>query len=858
MRERGADTTGRWVGLSILVLSTLACGAHAKAAGATIDVMVRDSWTGLAVPGARLRVGPASVLTGAPKLVDAKTMLPGVTEHGLDGTGRTQLAVPGTASKLEAHAPGYALLRVDIGPGANLPLTVWLDPESHRSVRVPSADADTLVVEGYVVDLASGQGLPGARIALAGVQTTSRKDGGFVLAVPAQPPVGEPALPAEAELSVSAKGFVSYRQAGTLLVPGVVQHMILDLQPGTGERVERVVQKVVDETRAGDEDPAAWQRMLAAREQQAGWEPPSAEALADGPDDVVKGIFVPGVYAADGIRVGTGCDSSNCLSCPAVSAMSLETYVERGVDNEWFVSWDTPQGGAGRHAFRAGAIAYRSYGVHYINSPATAAYNISGTTCHQAYDSSSSTQSRHATRFTHSVVLSRDGINVFRSEYSSENNAVQGAPYCANGDLSCGAGKCGSPAAGWPCLTDHANCTPRPCSGHGRGMCQFGSSFWAINSGKDYLWILDHYYNNNYQPQQQRSVYVEELTDFAVGRNTDGRLEVFGRWSSDNSVRRSSQTVAGATTFNPWDNSLAGQMLSSAAVASNQDGRQQLMVRGTGNDVWTVAQNANGTWGTWTKLAQISGSATLLKASSEPALVRNNDGRLQAFVRGTDQQLYTAAQAAANGSFGAWLALGGICTSAPAAGVNQNGVVQVFVRGIDDRFYSKAQTAAGANAWTDWIALNNTGQLGSKPAVARNADGTLEVFARGLEESGPATYRIRQTVANGVGSWGAWTSMGDTASSAPAVVTNADGRIQVFIRSNTGELKTSQQSTLSGGYPAFTGLGGTCTSAPVAALNSNGRVQVFVRGLDRKLWSKMQGVAGGAIPNTWYPLDGSF
>ena len=42
------------------------------------------------------------------------------------------------------------------------------------------------------------------------------------------------------------------------------------------------------------------------------------------------------------------------------------------------------------------------------------------------------------------MVLSRDGITVFRSEYSSENNALLGAPYCANADRSCGAGSYGA------------------------------------------------------------------------------------------------------------------------------------------------------------------------------------------------------------------------------------------------------------------------------------------------------------------------------------------------------------------------------------------------------------------------------
>ncbi len=34
-------------------------------------------------------------------------------------------------------------------------------------------------------------------------------------------------------------------------------------------------------------------------------------------------------------------------------------------------------------------------------------------------------------------------------------------------------------------------------NGHGRGMCQWGTQRWSINQGKDFVWIVNHYYNNN-------------------------------------------------------------------------------------------------------------------------------------------------------------------------------------------------------------------------------------------------------------------------------------------------------------------------------------------------------------------------
>jgi len=70
--------------------------------------------------------------------------------------------------------------------------------------------------------------------------------------------------------------------------------------------------------------------------------------------------------------------------------------------------------------------------------------------------------------------------NIARSEYFAENN-----------DCGCGNGYSGT-GSSWPCILDTV-CRNRSCYGHGRGMCQWGSSRWA-NRGFTWKWINEHYY----------------------------------------------------------------------------------------------------------------------------------------------------------------------------------------------------------------------------------------------------------------------------------------------------------------------------------------------------------------------------
>ena len=194
------------------------------------------------------------------------------------------------------------------------------------------------------------------------------------------------------------------------------------------------------------------------------------------------------------VRVGYGnaaCSATCCTgSCSHVCVFDLETYVRRGLNDEWIASWNG-------QSLRAGAVAYRSYGAwHALNPVPGRPFDLCSSACCQVNDADTSTATDQAVAATAGLMLVRNQA-VFRSEYSAENNCLLGTQSCANVDLSCGNGFAGSPAAGWPCLADPVG-TDRDCFGHGRGMSQWGTQRWSLAPHlRSWRWQLDHYYNGN-------------------------------------------------------------------------------------------------------------------------------------------------------------------------------------------------------------------------------------------------------------------------------------------------------------------------------------------------------------------------
>jgi hypothetical protein len=141
-------------------------------------------------------------------------------------------------------------------------------------------------------------------------------------------------------------------------------------------------------------------------------------------------------------------------------------------------------------------------------------------------------------------------------------------------------------------------------------------------------------------------------------------------------------------------------------------------------------------------------------------------GRLDVFVRGTDNALYHKFY---DGSWHAFAGLGGALTSSPTAvswGPNR---IDVFAKGDKSNLIHKWWDG---NAWSGWEDLG--GSISSAPDVASWAPGRLDVFARGT--SGELVSRAYQD------GWSPWFSFAGQTLGGPGAVSPDTGVITVVTR----------------------------------------------------------------------------
>lgn len=373
--------------------------------------------------------------------------------------------------------------------GDRLPLTIWLDP-----ISIPGYLSQDLVqscipggmglIHGFIIDENSGLPVSSAYVSLESnsSQVLTDEKGYFRVFYPL---IGNNSdeLPPSDNLIIWASGYKEKRVIGVLL-NGVTSLLLEDMEKGAGELVRDDTHKII----GGNSEMNQMQ------------EPENISNGEEKPFLPPPGINLMGMDPPDTIRVGTSC---TCSTCSGVSTMSLETYVRRGLNDEWISSWLS-------HSLKSGAIAYRAYGAWYVANPINVNYDICSTTCCQVNDSDTATSTDTATNQTSGFMLQKSNI-IFRAEYSAENNGWDDPTdglSCVNSDLSCGDGYAGSPAASWPCLSDSV-CSGWGCFGHGRGECQWGTQRWANTlNNKLWNWITNHYYNANGAGSGNRTAYI--------------------------------------------------------------------------------------------------------------------------------------------------------------------------------------------------------------------------------------------------------------------------------------------------------------------------------------------------------------
>ncbi len=284
-----------------------------------------------------------------------------------------------------------------------------------------------------------------------------------------------------------------------------------------------------------------------------------------------------------------------------------------------------------------------------------------------------------------------------------------------------------------------------------------------------------------------------------------------------------------------------------SSIAHNADGRLEMFLRATDNSMHQIWQTTpGGGWSAWY-------GAGAPGSTSGSIVGRNADGRMQVFVRGSDNAIWTTWQITTGGGWNPWLSFGGSWAGRPALGVNADGRMELFaVSAVDGTVHHKWQLTPGGG-WSSWA---STGAPGSHPdlCIESNSDGRLQVFARG---SDTAVWTLWQTAVNG--GWSTWLSFGG-AGTQPGFATekNADGRMQLFVIGSGNAIWTRTQDTPSGGWGGWGTLGGNgaAVGSLAAGKNPDGRVQIFVVGSNTEVWTTWQ-----STPNSgwmgWISLGGA-
>jgi hypothetical protein len=254
-------------------------------------------------------------------------------------------------------------------------------------------------------------------------------------------------------------------------------------------------------------------------------------------------------------------------------------------------------------------------------------------------------------------------------------------------------------------------------------------------------------------------------------------------------------------------------------VGPNQDGRMEVVVRGTpGDNAWHLWQTAanNGWANDWRFLGGV--------LASRPLLTLTPAGTLEVVALGTDGAAHHTSQVAPNGGWTEWRSLGG--TFVDLVGVAIGGASEVNIFAQDSKSMI-SMTRFVRGRWSSWAPIVEARSL----AAVRDPGGLLRLC--GLDESSKV-FDIAQFVdVNNFVQLTGSRQVGDSPGFGDGIAAgfNQDGRLEVFVRGTDGNLWHAWELSPRGAWSGWQSLGGPLSSPRiVVARNGDDRLEVFAIG----------------------------
>jgi hypothetical protein len=165
--------------------------------------------------------------------------------------------------------------------------------------------------------------------------------------------------------------------------------------------------------------------------------------------------------------------------------------------------------------------------------------------------------------------------------------------------------------------------------------------------------------------------------------------------------------------------SLGGVITSNPAAGVDANGIVQVVATGMDQALWNIGIAANGAIIPWSSVGG---------AWKGDPVVALRYGVLDVFVHGNDDTLWLQSKGASGWS--GWTGLGGRIIGNPAAVFNWDGRVEAFVIGTDRGLWHIAQTSPGGGQWTNWSTLGGyLANSGVSPVLGLNS--IVNVFVVG-------------------------------------------------------------------------------------------------------------------------------